>query len=253
MSDHYKLVFRGEVLDGQHPAVVRKRLATAGGFDDAALDKLFSGRPVVVKREADTATAARFQVLFKKAGARLRVLPLEVEDDLVQPAGASAAGDGAGQQPDAAAPGDRSSGNFELLPAGSAILRDDERARWQPRHIDTGGLSLEGARFIVPDSASVGERGRLAATGGPDVSHLSLAELGVDLSSARPEPAHVVEAPALEIAAAGEDLAPRAAPTPAPLHMDELDFDVAPAGADLGQRKPPPAPEAPDTSHLTLT
>jgi hypothetical protein len=32
MSEAYRLIFRAEVLEGQHPAVVRKRLAEAAGF-----------------------------------------------------------------------------------------------------------------------------------------------------------------------------------------------------------------------------
>ena len=40
MSELYRLTFRGEVLPGQHPAVVRKRLAQEAAFDDAVLDKL---------------------------------------------------------------------------------------------------------------------------------------------------------------------------------------------------------------------
>jgi len=44
MSDTYKLVFRGEVLEGQHPAVVRKRLGASAGFGAEALTSCF---PVV--------------------------------------------------------------------------------------------------------------------------------------------------------------------------------------------------------------
>ena len=76
MDESYRLVFRGEVLDNQHPAVVKKRLASALKLTDAQAEKLFSGSSVVVKQQADTKTAARYQGLFKQAGARLRVLPV---------------------------------------------------------------------------------------------------------------------------------------------------------------------------------
>ena len=41
----------------------------------AQVEKLFSGKPVVLKRGVDRPTAARYQALFKKAGGQLRVRP----------------------------------------------------------------------------------------------------------------------------------------------------------------------------------
>ena len=80
MDESYRLVFRGEVLDNQHPAVVKKRLIAALKLTDAQGERLFSGASVVLKQSADTKTAARFQGLFRQAGARLRVLPVAPED-----------------------------------------------------------------------------------------------------------------------------------------------------------------------------
>lgn len=243
MSELYKLVFRGEVLDGQHPAVVRKRLAEAAGFDAAALDKLFSGRPVVLKRAADAATAARLQLLFKTAGARLRALPA--------PADQAAAGDQASSDPsrragdaaERAARAGEADQDLMLLPEGSEVLREDERSVWQPREVDTGALALEQPELATRPADPVPPA--------PDVSHLSLAETGVRLGAERP-PATPLPAPDLELAAAGVDLAPRAVQPPAPVDFASLRFEVAPAGADLGQKPSPPPPAAPDTAHLSL-
>lgn len=244
MSDLYKLVFRGEVLEGQHPAVVRKRLAEAAAFDQAALDKLFSGQPVVLKRQADTATAARLQVMFKKAGARLRVLPVEGEEEMggtSAPARAQPATD----SPRSGAPSSGSHAALELLPAGSDILRTDERTPFRPREVETGGLALEGARFQVPEAPP--------QPAGPDLSHLTLAQTGADLGPRRPPPPDAVRAPELQIAEVGADLAPRAAAAPPAVDFASLAFDVAPPGSNLGQQASPPPPAAPDTSHLSLT
>jgi hypothetical protein len=236
MSDSYKLVFRGEVLEGQHPAVVRKRLGAAASFSDEQLDKLFSGQPVVVKRAADTAVAARLQGLFKKAGARLRVLP--VDEEASAPAAAPAAA--AGTESPAVQPA-----AFELLPAGSDVLREDERPVQSARKVDTGDLALEKARFVVDEPR--------AATQAPDVSGITLAELGADLSARQPEPQAPVVAPSLEVAEVGADLAPRAVPPTPPVDFAHLNFQVAPAGTELGQVKPVEPPPAPDVSHLSVT
>lgn len=75
-EERYRLVFRGEVLADQHPSVVKKRLKELLKIDDERAAALFSGKAVVLRNDADTRTAARFQTAFKKSGARLRVLPL---------------------------------------------------------------------------------------------------------------------------------------------------------------------------------
>lgn len=79
MDETYRLMFRGEVLDDQHPAVVRKRLSEALKLTHAQAEKLFAGGSVVIKQRADVKTAARYQAIFKRAGARLRVLPVEAD------------------------------------------------------------------------------------------------------------------------------------------------------------------------------
>lgn len=255
MSDTYKLVFRGEVLEGQHPAVVRKRLGEGAGFGADALDKLFSGRPVVVKREADTATAAKFQAVFKKAGARLRVLPVETGDDEVgaapaQDAGA-AADDSAARAKTAPEPARSSQApaatdaGFELLPAGSDLLAADERTGFEPREVDTGNLRLEGARFAVDEPEP--------EVPAPDVSHLSVADVGSDLGagsgSAAPPP---VPVPEYDVAEAGADLGSGPRDVAPAVDFGALTFEVAPAGSDLGQARKLAPPEPPDVSHLSL-
>ncbi|MEQ8858623.1 MAG: hypothetical protein RIC56_08245 [Pseudomonadales bacterium] len=252
MSDRYKLLFRGEVLDGQHPAVVRKRLAAGAGFADEALDKLFSGKPVVVKRDADTATAARLQAVFKQAGARLRVLPVEADGTPATGASgaapAAAAADAADRSSAPAQPrapsDDATAAGLELLPPGSDVLQESERVVFEPREVDTGDLKLEGARFAQPAAP--------AEPQGPDVSHLSVAQVGVDLGPGRDSSAAPVSVPDLEVAAAGTDLASMRAPVAPAIDLSQVSFDVAPAGSELGQRKSLAPPPPPDTSHLAL-
>lgn len=60
-----------------------------------------------------------------------------------------------------------------------------------------------------------------------------------------------VDAPDFPIAAVGADLQEARPQARAP-QFDLGQFSVAPAGADMGQVKAPPAPAAPDTSHLKI-
>lgn len=74
MEERYRLVFRGELLEGQHRAVVKRRLTELMQLSETQVEKLFSGAPVVLKSNVDGKTAAKYQTLFKQAGGRLQVL-----------------------------------------------------------------------------------------------------------------------------------------------------------------------------------
>ena len=72
----YDLLFRGELLADADLTTAQTTLAALLKLDDVRLQQLFSGANVMIRRAADRATAARFQSLFRQAGARLRVMPV---------------------------------------------------------------------------------------------------------------------------------------------------------------------------------
>jgi len=158
MSDEYRLVFSAEVISGQHPAVVKKRLQAVLKLDDERMEALFSGKPVVVKKATDEATAVRYQTAFEKAGARLRVLPLD---------------SAAGPQQDAAAEKPRETGGLTVLPPGADVLAPHERPTSPAIQVDTSHLSIQGAVFNTDEPEAV--------TAAPNVDHLTLAESGAQL------------------------------------------------------------------------
>jgi len=246
MDDLIALVFRAEVLEGQHPAVVRKRLQEALKIREDQLDKLFSGSPVVLKKAADAKTAARYQRLFKQAGARLRVLPVRDPADPVPVAPASsdtastapAARKPAAAQAPASSPAPTASSpasatasspapedpaGLSLAPPGTAVLAEHERPRVEAVEVTTDHLRLAGAVFDLPDPDPVPADGN----GAPDAPDFSLASAGSDLLEE-----HERARPAVVVA--------------------DVEFEVAEAGADLGTAAAEPPPPAPDTSALQL-
>lgn len=231
MEDRYRLVFRGEVLDGHHAAVVKKKLGAALKVDGARLEELFQGKPVVIKRDADTATSARYQAAFKRAGARLRVLP--VADRGPQSEAMPAPQH---QTADAA---------FTVRPVGS-LLDATERPAPRVVQVDISHLSLA-APGPLP-----AQRPQASPTV-PDTSHFTLADVGADLS-VQTEPIATLEVTLDADWALAEPgaLLGTSKPVQPAIDINSVNFDVAPAGADLGQRKAPPPPAAPDTSHLKL-
>lgn len=80
MADQrYDLSYRGLLSPGADPEETRRRLGAIFKLGETGLERLFTGKPVIVKRDVDAATAAQFERLFAQAGAELTVVPLESE------------------------------------------------------------------------------------------------------------------------------------------------------------------------------
>jgi hypothetical protein len=227
MTDTYRLVFRGEVLEGQHKAIVKQRLGVVLKIDGERLDALFTGKAVTVRKSADADTAAKFQVAFKRAGARLRVVEIDPQPAPDVPA-----------VPAATVPG------LNLAPAGT--LLHDTSTTPAPAPVDTSHLTLASPGTDLADPRPD------VATAVLDLSHLTVAELGTDLHDEVPEPDVIVATPTWGIAKVGAMLAPAKRPVEPRLDVDAIDFDVAPPGTRLADENDEPSPPAPDTSHITL-
>lgn len=233
MDEKYQLVFRGEVLDGQHRAVVKRRLVESLKLTDEQAEKLFSGAAVVLKKAVDAAMAARYQALFKQAGGRLRVHSLAP----AKPA----------DTPEAAAPAPAAELNSAETVTTTPSPSAPETAAAPTTDQVSPALTLLSLEEIDKAAAeAAGERVEISA---PD---FVVAELGADLADTV-EPVVVMLPEAdFSIAAAGEDLL-ESRPEPAVVEVGPLDFEVAEVGANLALPSDRPAPAAPDISHLQIT
>jgi hypothetical protein len=70
-DDRFQLVFSGECIDGFDPQAVRQAVVAALKFDEKRALRLFSGKPVVLRRQVDAATAQRYIARFATMGAVL--------------------------------------------------------------------------------------------------------------------------------------------------------------------------------------
>ena len=74
MSDQlFEVAFSGQISDGAEPGEVKAKVAKMFNADDAKLAQLFSGRRVVIKKNIDRATAARYQTALNRAGAECEI------------------------------------------------------------------------------------------------------------------------------------------------------------------------------------
>lgn len=76
-EQRYDLSYRGLITPGADPEETRRRLGAIFKLNASGLERLFTGKPVIVKRDVDAATVAQFERLFAQAGAELTVDPLD--------------------------------------------------------------------------------------------------------------------------------------------------------------------------------
>jgi hypothetical protein len=69
----FQVVFRGELTGDLSEDEVRQKLATLFKMPEARVAGLFTGKPIVVKRDLDEATARKFEAAFRKAGAKCEI------------------------------------------------------------------------------------------------------------------------------------------------------------------------------------
>ncbi|QIK37324.1 hypothetical protein GWK36_04195 [Caldichromatium japonicum] len=82
----FDILFDGALLPEADPMQVRTRLGAAFKLDAAGVERLFCGKAVIVKRDADAATAERYRQVFAEAGAVVRLRALGGEASPQPPA-----------------------------------------------------------------------------------------------------------------------------------------------------------------------
>jgi hypothetical protein len=131
MSDErYAIIFRGDITVDQNLAEVKQRLKRLFKADDARIDKLFSGRPVPLKRELSQDEAARYQAVLKQAGAivaiesmtALKLAASSASSPLAAPSNTSPEAQVSSANPSS------EQANWQLAPAGSRLQDKKEGA-----------------------------------------------------------------------------------------------------------------------------
>ena len=167
----FNVVFAGELVPGADPQKVRQNLANAFRMDMTKVEALFSGKRVVVKKDADQATAMKFRAVMKQAGAQCDLEPVGQAAAAPAPAAASVAPPAAAPEADTApapapAPVATSASAGELETVGT---------------IRTGGTGFTGPFDVAPSGTDLAQQRELPPAMVPDLSHLSIAPAGADM------------------------------------------------------------------------
>jgi hypothetical protein len=219
MADaRFNIVFSGELVAGADPETVKANLAKVFKMDAARVEKLFGGGPVVLKKNADQATAMKFRAVLKKAGAQCQMKP--VADEAASPQA------GPAHEP--------------VRERASFAARDPQTPSLSERAAQAEQQRRAGNEADAPQEAVSGERegeGASATAGYPEVEEIEAAP--------PPEPA-----------SAADSSPPPDGEFVGTIRMGgtgfSKEFDVAPAGADIADASEQQDVVDPDISHLSM-
>ncbi|HWV15863.1 MAG TPA: hypothetical protein VN030_10570 [Cellvibrio sp.] len=278
-EQQYNILFRGDIVLGFQLSDVKLRLQQLFKADEAKINALFTGRPVVLKRNLDIVGAEKYRKALLQAGAQVEVVadnnsqppvsstakPAGQPTSLATAARATAAratgvaatavpqrdlSQTAAASAGSAAGSESKAQDWGLSPVGANLLKPAERQTFVARDIDTSGLQL---RAAGGDLLEANERPRVEARL-QQVPDFGLAGLGENLTAKAERAA--VSNPAVAdwgIAEVGADLISEdEREIVLPPLINALDVGVAPAGADLGQIKSQLKPLQPDISKIHL-
>ena len=170
----FEVVFTGQLVVGAELELVQTNLARLFQADAQRIALLFSGRRMVIKNNLDAASAEKYRLTLERAGARVEVLAMPVEEiELAAPPSAAqiepeplaASNAGAGQTP----------GPLQVLP------RDEYMAAFA----DVQALDFG----IAPLGVDLQDAQPQAAAPAVDFSQFSLAPAGSDMGQIKAEPA----------------------------------------------------------------
>ncbi|MCB1723584.1 MAG: hypothetical protein KDJ39_07805 [Gammaproteobacteria bacterium] len=161
---NFDVYFVGELLPGADPAKARRDVAALFKIAEEAADRLFSGKAVRIKQNADADAAGRYRALFRDAGALIRIVPAG------SPPPAATPGPDAPPAPAQAAGGEaRPASGISLAAPGATI---DETPLPPPADIDTSALSALPANSGSLEDCHV-EKVPYPI---PDISHLKIVD-----------------------------------------------------------------------------
>lgn len=270
MEQRYNVYFAGEIIDGHEDRAVREALARLFRADDATLDKLFSGKAQLIKRECDRATAVKYQEAMERSGARalIRAAPPPAETASAAQTGPQSAAEkiaalaaaadvgtyaGPTQSPAELTGSDptTSAGNgaLKLCADGTEVLRPEERAAITQVDIDTSGLEVDLAAQRLSAEPS-------PPPTAPDTDHLSMGDVGETIPNLPSQTTPLAPATdGISLSPPGTDFSDCGPVDTAAPDLDLSAIELAPPETEVlreEERNHRAEPPPPDTDHIHL-
>lgn len=171
--------FRGDIVPGQNILDVRERLKKLFNADEQQLQKLFSGRPVAIRRNLDREAGEQYREAVFNAGAMVELRPVKTEASLAERGSSDHI---ESTQPKAELQSqpiahdqvkEARGEDFSIAPIGADMLREEDRKIIDPVEVDISDLAVEEmSGDILQDS----EKKHVDPVE-VDISHLSVEDL----------------------------------------------------------------------------
>ena len=153
MPENYNIYFSGEIAAGEALSDVRDRVGALFNARDNTLDKLFSGKTQLIKRNCSIDEARKYQAAMRRAGALATIAPAEPGDERRTAGPRSPASDvstaatapGADNEPQV--PAVAAGTDFSLAPAGERLSTPPPAPPPPP---DTSHLSVMAIGDAIP-------------------------------------------------------------------------------------------------------
>ena len=85
MKNHYDIVFEGKTVPGKEIDLVKKALMNILKADEQSIDRLFSGKRVLIRKNVEAGTAKKFQKAFEDIGAICNLEQVKVSGEVSAP------------------------------------------------------------------------------------------------------------------------------------------------------------------------
>ena len=244
----YDVFFTGKLVEGADPDTARAGFAKLFKASPEAVEKFFNGKAQVLKRGVNKEEALKYKAALHKAGMMVAFKAHQTESPApTQAAPGPAATPKPASTPTPAPSPSSDEEDWSLAPAGSDVLKPDERREIPERDIDTSAIKLVSAFATVEEDTK-------PAPPAPDTSHLSVAQVGEDLLTDKPAapPPPQLDLESITLAPPGTELEELHDDLP-PLNPDISGLSMAEVGADIleGQPKKQPPPP-PNTDHIKV-
>ena len=183
MSDElFEVAFSGQIRDGADHNEVRARVGKIFHASEAKLAQLFSGKRVVIKRNVDQQTAAKYQTALERAGAKCEVKSVSLQEKVAPNPYSEPETDRPGPSPPAA------TAQVQTTYTTSADYGDV----LPPPQLDPLGITADQiddlAVSIAPVGSELQDEVKEAIAPEIDISNLDMAPVGSMIGSGKKDP-----------------------------------------------------------------
>lgn len=220
----FQVIINGQLAAGADLAQTKENIAKLFKTSPQAIEPMFAGKKLSVKKNLDQATAKKYQQAIIRAGLKAGVVPMAA----------------AAKPATTARPTENSDTSAATIAAVGSIM--DDRPQPPPANIDTSAYGMDEVGITL-DSTPAADAPEI------DISDYDMDEVGIIIDETPPPSPPEIDVSAITMKEAGEDLMEYDAIPEATFDLSEI--SMAEAGETLIEHAPIPPADI-DTSNLDI-